>query len=178
MATATASVISRILGTSLMPNHTISSGTSAKFGTARSTSMFASTKFSPTRDSPATNASPSPSAIPNSSPYPTRSRLVNRCSCSDPSAIRRTAVLTTRVGGGTVRSSNTPVVDRICHKTDEQPPGRAVAAAERGTTLPAVALIDHRTRVDERNGAASPCGRDRVRPRTGEHRRHVRPAPK
>src|SRR6478735_2871960 len=117
MATATASVISRILGTSLIPNHTISSGTSAKFGTARSTSMFASTKFSPTRDSPAINASPSPSVIPNSTPYPTRSRLVNRCSCNDPSAIRRTAVRTTRVGGGTVRSSNTLVLERSCHIT-------------------------------------------------------------
>ena len=69
MATATASVISRIFGTSLMPNQTISSGTSAKLGTARSTSMLASTKFSPTRDSPDDQRqASSPSAIPNATP--------------------------------------------------------------------------------------------------------------
>ena len=76
---------------------------------------------------------------------------MNRCSCSDPSAMSRNAVLTTLVGGGTVRSSKTPVVDRICHSATSST-GPSSRCSGRGTSCLRWRLPMHRPRVDEHRG--------------------------
>lgn len=133
MGKVVATAMSRIFAVSLIPNHTMNSGTRARKGMVRRVWREESRSSSPILVNPVTTPRVSPAARPISRPMPERVSEVVSASGSCPLPHSSPTARSTSAGEASTSGVSTPVADAAHHRTSRAtgPSARTVRAKGR-----------------------------------------------